>query len=616
MKFLKSLFLKFKGKKTLTTYQKPLLVTLLTLFLANVALLFIGAGVGLALDNNLYGSKFFGGSYISAFIGSVRWMVSPNSLTLLSVREDLAMMVLAILMVVLGMVLFSGAIIATVTTSLRAYIDRKSHAKGRIFVENHFVILNWNSKVPDMINNLMVKGFEHNIVILSPKNKEYIESEIRSLLLANEVTEKMKVNLIIKEGDPLLRTNLEDISIDRAKQICVMASDDVDDVDDDGIINHDLLNLKIALRLGSFKIREDCQIVIETDSDETRGQIENLSHRVNSLKRLSIIPVSFNKKIGQIIAQSLVTPAMSGLYSTLFSFGGSEFYSIESDEDIRSFMAAHSCSIPVYKENRLFVLAEDEGMIEKCRKVPYETSDSFKPIGFEKIVSDPIFIIGDSKKKRFVLESLSRSKEYGNAEFQIHYYEKRENDRLIKDLRANPGPKKVLILSDDSAHSESYDANVFVTLIELSKAFPGRENITFITELLDSRNRQSIQDFNIKNTIIPNQMMSLLITQLALNRDSKLFYERVLATANSTKEGEFDLVINRVDKTIEIEKELHLSSKAELLRTFYNTFKGDMILIGLFKDDKFIFLDKEQDKKEDIVLRKEDSFIYFKKPQI
>lgn len=613
MKHLKSFFLKLKAKRTLRTYQKPLIITLLSLLLIDLAIITIGAAIGLLLDNSYYGSRFFDHSFLSAFIGSVKWTVSPNSLIQLNVHEETAMLVLAIIMVILGMILFSGAIIATVTTSLRAYIDKKSHAKGKILVDDHFVILNWNSKVPDMVYNLMLKEFRNNIVILSERSKEYIESEIKSLLLSNEVKAKYKANLIIKQGDPLMRNNLEDISIENASQICVMASDDIKDIDDDDIINHDLLNLKIVLRLGSFKIRPECQIVVETDSDETRGQIENLSHKVNSLKGLSISPVSFNKKIGQIIAQSMVTPQMSELYTELFSFKGSEFYSIEAEETIDSYLATHNEAIPVYRENRMFVLAEDTPDLSKRRQVPYRNENCFKPVKSEIVTAASIFIIGSNRKKEFVLENLSRSKQFGEVDFLLKHYDKRDNAKLIEDIKATPGPKKILILSDDEASPESYDANVFVTLIELSKAFPRRENITFITELLDSRNLSSIKDFNIKNTIISNKMMSLLITQLAMNQDSKRFYERILATANNAKQTEFDLVINRIDNTIEIASDIVLPSKAELLRTFYNTFKGDRVLIGLYQEGKIVLLNKGQDEKAPITLKKDSSFIYFKK---
>ena len=611
MKFLKSFFLKLKAKKTLKTYQKPLLVTLLTMLFINVLVLLIGAAIGMAIDRNYFNQEFFSGSFLAAFIGTVKWMISPNSLTTMNVHDHLPMMVLAIVIIVIGMVLFSGAIIATVTTALRAYIDKKSHAKGKILVEDHFVILNWNSKVPDMILNLMLKGFKNNIVILSDKGKEYIESEVKSLLLTNEVSMKRKVNLIIKQGDCLLRSNLEDISIENATQICVMNSDEVPTAGEEEILSHDLLSLKIVLRLGSFKIRPDCQIVVETDSDETRGQIENLSYKVSSLKSLSIIPVSFNRKIGQIIALSLVAPEISSLYTELFSFEGSEFYSIESEEDIDSYLKTHPQAIPVYKEKRLFVLGENETSPTKTREKPYSNDRKFEKAEVEGLTAASIFIIGDNRKKEFILENLERSKEFGDIDFALHYYDKRDNAKLIEDIQATEGPKKVLILSDDQADPESYDSNVFVTLIELSKAFPDRENITFITELLDSRNLQSIRDFNIRNTIISNKMMSLLITQLAMNQDSKRFFDKVLTTSNNAKSNDFDINVSRADTLIKIEEDMVFHSKAELLRAFYNTFEGEKILIGLCEDGVISLLDSDQDKKEDIALKKDTSFIYF-----
>ena len=315
MNIFKSVFLKFKAKKTLKTYQRPLAVTLLVLLLVNLTVLVIGSFLALVVDAQYYESSMFEGNFLSAFITNVKWMISPNSLIMLNVHDNRMMLLLAIVIVIIGMVLFSGAIIATVTTALRAYIDKKSRAKGKIFVNNHFVILNWSSKVPEMIYNLMLKGFKQNIVILSDKNKEYIDSELKSLFLTNDVKQKIKANLIIKEGDSLLRGNLEDISIEQASQICVMAKEGMIDLDDDNVVNSDLLNLKIVLKLGSFKLKDDCQIVVETDSDEARAQIDGLSRKLASLRKLNITPMSFNKKIGQIIAQSLVMPQMSNLYS-------------------------------------------------------------------------------------------------------------------------------------------------------------------------------------------------------------------------------------------------------------------------------------------------------------
>lgn len=611
MKFLKSIFLKLKAKKTLKTYQKPLLVTLLTLLLINFIILAIAAIIAFAIDNNNYNGALFESNFAAAFVTAVKWMIAPNSI--LSYDTDkLSIMVLAAVVIVIEMVLFSGAIVAMVTTSLRSFIDKKSKAKGKIILSNHFIILNWNSKVPDIIFNLMLKGFKNNIVILSNQTKEYIESEIKSLFLANDVTQKYKANLIIKEGDPLLRGNLDDISIEKASQIVVMAREDMSDGDDDNILNQDLLNLKIVLRIGSFEIPSNTQIVVETDSDETRQQIENISYTVSSLKGKSVIPVSFNRKIGQIIAQSIVSPEMAEVYLELFSFQGAEFYSIDSKETVEEYMNTHDNSIPVVKLNKLFVLADDEKECLKRREGAISSIVPLKPVVIRPNKNCNIFVIGDNKKSEFILDNLNRSAESDEFNYQIKHYHKNENDLLIKDIKETEGEKKVLILSDDNVSEESYDANVFVTLIELSKAFPKRENLTLITELLDSRNLSSVRDFDIHNTIISNKMMSILITQLAMNLDSKKFYHKLLTTDHAGDANDFDIQITLAKDLIEMDKEFIFKSKGELLHSFYKCFNGKNILIGICRNDDVFFLNSNQDKEEEIKVSSKDSFIYVK----
>ena len=611
MKFLKSIFLKLKAKKTLKTYQKPLLVTLLTLLLINFIILAIAAIIAFAIDNNNYNGALFGSNFAAAFVTAVKWMIAPNSI--LSYDTDkLSIMVLAAVVIVIEMVLFSGAIVAMVTTSLRSFIDKKSKAKGKIILSNHFIILNWNSKVPDIIFNLMLKGFKNNIVILSNQTKEYIESEIKSLFLANDVTQKYKANLIIKEGDPLLRGNLDDISIEKASQIVVMAREDMSDGDDDNILNQDLLNLKIVLRIGSFEIPSNTQIVVETDSDETRQQIENISYTVSSLKGKSVIPVSFNRKIGQIIAQSIVSPEMAEVYLELFSFQGAEFYSIDSKETVEEYMNTHDNSIPVVKLNKLFVLADDEKECLKRREGALSSIVPLKPVVIRPYKNCNIFVIGDNKKSEFILDNLNRSAESDEFNYQIKHYHKNENDLLIKDIKETDGEKKVLILSDDNVSEESYDANVFVTLIELSKAFPKRENLTLITELLDSRNLSSVRDFDIHNTIISNKMMSILITQLAMNLDSKKFYHKLLTTDHAGDANDFDIQITLAKDLIEMDKEFIFKSKGELLHSFYKCFNGKNILIGMCRNDDVFFLNSNQDKEEESKVSSKDSFIYVK----
>ena len=178
MKKIKSIITKMRTRATIRTYQKPLLTTIVTLLLINFAVLFIAAGIAVSVDT---GGSQFGGNYLRALGESFKWMLTPNSINNLT-GADIKVLVLAAVVIAIEMVLFSGAIIATLTAAIKSFIDTKSQAKGALDLEGHFVILNWNSKVPDMILNLFEKEVEENIIILSEEKRDFIKSEVESVL--------------------------------------------------------------------------------------------------------------------------------------------------------------------------------------------------------------------------------------------------------------------------------------------------------------------------------------------------------------------------------------------------------------------------------------------------
>ncbi len=606
-KLIKSILIKIKAKTTLKTYQKPLLITIIRLLLINVIVLFVATIIALNLDTD---KKYFDGSFFEAFTTALKWMVSVNSINQYNVKEDLKIMILAIFVVLTGMVLFSGVIIATITAAVKAYIDKKSQAKGKIVVDNHFVILNYNNKVPEIVYNLMCKNFKKNILILSNYSKDFIENEIKSVISSHNALFKRKAKLIIKEGSPLLRGNLDDISIENASSIVIMNREDLKPGDDENITNSDLSSLKIMLALGNFNLKENTNIVIETDDENTAIKMENLTIKMDNLKNKTIIPVSFNKKLGQVIAQTIVTPSLANIYLDILSFEGAEFYSRDK-MDVDEFLRDYTNAIPIINYNKLFVFSDDEKNINIKREKPYTNNRLLKTREKIDIEDFTVFVIGKNKKQPYIVENLKLSDNLYTADFTVKEYNKNEYNKMIEDIKVTDGIKKVLILSDDTVSDDSYDANVFVSLIALQSAFPDTD-ITFITELLDSRNLNSIKDFNIKNAIISNRIMSLFITQLALNSDSKKFFNSLLLS-DSEKGGEvFDINVSPVHKILEPNQNLVFNSKAELINSFYYSYEKKAMILGYIKKGIVTYLTKEIDKPEEIRLSEDDLIIYIK----
>ncbi|MCR5742009.1 MAG: hypothetical protein K6G38_06095 [Gammaproteobacteria bacterium] len=606
MKKLKSLFLKIKSKRTIKTYQKPLLFTILSLLLLNVIVLVIASILGVIIDPEYFNHNFF-----KAFAHALSCMVSANTITKLLdiIDTHLGVVILSAMIIVVEMIIFSGALVATLTTALKAFIDKKSQAKGKIILEDHFVILNYNSKVPDIIYNLIEKGYQNNVIILSNKNKDYITEELNSLISIYSPNIKRKINLIVKEGTPLLPGNLEDISISKASNIIIVSREDMEDARESQIDNSDLNSLKIVLSLGNFNISKDCNIVVETDNDEMRERIESLSKTINSLKDKSIVPVSFNRKLGQIIAQTIINPVMASIYLEILSFEGSEFYSTD-DSDVESFLKTHNNAIPIIKYDKLFVLAEDKVDIPLLRKEKID----YRPLKVNEKASDEhyeLYIIGTNKKAQFIHENLDLAASVSNSQFNFKIYDKKEVPKLIEDIKKDKGIKKVLILSDDQVSPDSYDANVFYTLIALTEAFHGDENISYVTELLDSRNLNSIKDFNIKNAIISNRMMSLLLSQLSLNQDSSRFFNG-LFTSDTEEGGDFfDIEVKKVKNLFSDEQDLSFNKASELIHSFYYSFNKRYMLLGYIHNDEIKFIPKNQDNTP-IKLDKEDELFYIK----
>ena len=240
------------------------------------------------------------------------------------------------------------------------------------------------------------------------------------------------------------------------------------------------------LAIGNFNLSPNCNVVVETESDDSKLKLERLASTLNNFKNKSIIPMSFNKKIGQIIAQTIIEPAMSQIYLELLSYEGCEFYSYGED-DVDTFLAKHNCAIPIIKFNKLFVLAEDETDLKHVRtnKISYRKLKT-KEIDFAYKCT--IFVIGNNKKSKYILENLNLATIGYGSKFAVKTYYKNDTASLINDIKQTEGEKRVLILSDDTVSADSLDSNVFVTLIALNSAFPERKELSFVTELLDSRN--------------------------------------------------------------------------------------------------------------------------------
>lgn len=600
MKHIKSFFRKIQSKMTVSMNKRPLVITLVFLLSLNIVIMLVSAILATKIAPNSYDN------FISGVIAAITWIFSANSINNLP-EKTLPLYVLCGVTIVVGIVLFTGTIIATTTNALKDFFAKKSNAKGKLILDDHLVILNWNSKVPDMIVDLMHKEKTPTILVLSDKDKSYIQDQVKNAMAKDKKDKANKISIIVRQGDPLNRSELADISLNTCKAIAIMSTDSAEHKDRPNLEGIDLNTLRLLLAVGD-NAREGCNVVVEVESHETVKTLESIKNTIDAVKKLKLSIISFNRKLGQIMADAIAEPGLFEVMTDLFSFDGDEFYSCEGMA-IEEYLENYTDSIPAARMNKLYVLCENESDLKKKRKTKFVTNRRIKPsngkVDFERGERKNLFVVGNNSRMKYMVENLKGTEQA--SLINILPFEKDENKKLVETIKQTNGTKEIIILSDDTVSHEYYDGNVFASLIALNKEGI-QEEANIIAEILDTRNIDCMKDFKVSNTIISNRLISLLINQLLSNEGSNEFYEAILSI---DKEGarDIDIVIDKADTVLSMDQDLTFSTRSELVNSFYYSLNKKYMLLGIRRGEENIYFNTHMDKKEEITIKGDDQLI-------
>lgn len=563
---------------SIKTYKRPLVFIIMLMVFINVLILSIAAMIALAIDDSFSG-------FIDAFAnGSMKWLLSPNSILLI---ENPRMLFLAVVVLVIGMILFTGTIIALTTNAIKDYFQKKQSGSGRIYLDGHVAILNWNSKVPELVADLLfVENRKMTVMILADVNKADAEKQIMAAI--GELNLKNKTfkdfNVLVKSGDPLIESDLHDISILEASSILIMNKDAHVDIGMD-MTKSDLNVIKVILGVGRFHFKHNPPIVAEIKKIETKDKIITLSRVVGTLHEHIILPICFDRRLGQIIGQTIINPKMENVYMSLFSFKGAEVY-YWPKQDFETALMYASHSIPIARaEKGVFVLAETDTHVGLQAKLEPQIIDLHAK-KIDEATKLEVYIIGKNNKFDFIMDAFKQYENIHQSEFLSKYVSIDELDQLIVSLNQNNRPVTMVLLSDEYQEKDSLDANVIDTLIHIESKLINKDT-NIIVELLDPRNDAIIGDFNIRNTIISNKIISLLMSKLALFKDTAPFYENLLTIAPNEK-GEDDqaLIIRSVGDLFTDSMPMTFPSMKSFILSFYYAFSSKLIPMGCIRNDK------------------------------
>ncbi len=378
---------KLRERFSVLLSKRPGRVVLLVILLLNIAFIFVSAAVIKALS--LTGTEnmgFWRAVYYTVTMildaGCIDYVVSDIG------SAGVALVIVCLIVIVLGMILFTGAVIGYLTNYISGYIENANTGSHRLILSGHTVILNWNSRASEIVNDLLYADGKQTVVVLVPNGKETIEREIAERIadtVAKERAETRKkaqtlkgfarraygiknrfknnLTVIVREGDTFSTVQLHDISLEHAKSIIILGNDI-----NNTVCKYELGNRAADLEKGnpqsvkslvqvaditaSASSDDDQKIVVETEDGWTLDLINKIIAQKQVDGKCNIIPIGVNKILGRLLSQFSLMPELNLAYKELFSNKGATFYSKPSDtadeaEFTRAYLGKHLHSIPL-----------------------------------------------------------------------------------------------------------------------------------------------------------------------------------------------------------------------------------------------------------------------------
>ncbi len=474
-------------------------------------------------------------------------------------RAGVATAIVCLLIIFIGMITFTGAVIGYITNYISSFIERANSGYKKLRVSNHTVILNWNSRASEIVNDLLFCREDQIVLILVKSGKERIEKELNERLSETiaeykakrkndkSIQKLCKVTFVVREGDIFSFKQLRDVSLEYAKMIIILGDDRNDKEckyeqysDADQSENGNTLTVKALMQVaditGADYSADEQRIVVEITDDWTDQLVNEIISSKTVKGKCNILPVRVNQVLGQLMSQFSITPELNTIYSELFSNQGATFYSRETTETnekefIENCLKTNKHLIPL-------AVGESSG-----KTYEYYASNSSNYIGVHENVRPSQCKISINKdywlKKRHVIILGHNSNiKYIMKGFQSFCKEwNRENEPILD-----------IVIVDDKANIEKMNRyeeyKPFVTRVVESDVYDRKTVVEainrFVTEHVEDTSILILSDDKaVAEDIDANALANLIYVQDIINRKK--------AEDVNFKEDSIDVIVELVD---------------------------------------------------------------------
>lgn len=395
--------------------KNPSRVILSGIVLFNILFLFLSACIISTLAPSSLAERGFWASvfYTVTMIldaGCIQFVVEDVG------QAGVAVIVVCLMIVLIGMVTFTGCVIGYITNAISGFVTNANAGTRKLHISGHTVILNWNSRASEIVNDLIYSEHPEKIVVLVPEGKEEVEAEIENRLadtlarehrLFQDACQDMgffqrrryarrnrvsnQLTVIVRQGDTFSAKQLMDLSLDQAKAVIILNPDERNETcryahterqeeRQKGSANTIKTLVLVAEITAEESSADNQKIIVEVEDDWTLELVQKVIRHKERLGKCNIVPIPVNQILGQILSQFSIMPELNLVYSELFSNRGAEFYTISAGSgqgnDIPGYLADHFHAVPLTsmetKEGReCFYMADKEDDLEhKVRYTP------------------------------------------------------------------------------------------------------------------------------------------------------------------------------------------------------------------------------------------------------
>lgn len=307
-------------------------------------------------------------------------------------KSGVIVAVICLIIILIGMVSFTGAVIGYVTNYISNFIAESNADSRRLRIANHFVILNWNSRASEIVNDLLYYHNRQKVVILTNGRKKEIQREIEERISDTVHSEnkqllqeclkrnrfwghiiylkkrkKNSLTVIVREGEVFSVKCLRDIAIERAQSVVILG-DDVNNalcqygnrerIEEKSRGNAQTIKtLMLVSDITAAEYSMDNQKIVVEISDDWTLELVNKIIRYKQVEgKCNIIPIRINQVLGQLLSQFSLMPELNLVYKELFSNKGATFFAEEKlveneNAYITEYLKTHKSAIPLTAMN-------------------------------------------------------------------------------------------------------------------------------------------------------------------------------------------------------------------------------------------------------------------------